>query len=58
MQLCGFHCISWYSIYILVILPMYFYCFNTLLCVPQGVSMTKKYQMGSDVDISSSYYQE
>ena len=56
MQLCGFHFIIWYSICILVMFPMYFIYFNALLCGPQGVPVDKKYQMGSDVDISSSYY--
>ena len=56
MQLCGFHCIIWYSIYILVIVPMYFINFNALLCGLQGVSVAKKYQMGSDVNNSSLYY--
>ena len=55
MQLCGFHCITWYGICILVIFPMYFYCFNALPYVKQGVSVANKYQMGSDVDISHSY---
>ena len=49
MQLCGFHCITWYSFCILVISPMYFYCFNALLFVPQQVPVAKKYQMWSDV---------
>ena len=58
MQLCGFHYITWYSICILVIFLMYFYYFNALPCVPQGVPVANKYQMCSDIDISSSYYQE
>ena len=53
MQLCGFHCIIWYSICILVIVPMYFINFNILLCDLQGVPVAKKYQMGSDVNIST-----
>ena len=58
MQLCGFHCITWYSICILVIFPLYFYCFTTLPCETRGVHVVKMYQIRSDVDISSSYYQE
>ena len=58
MQLCGFNCITWYSICILVIFPMYFYCFNAVLCVPQGVHVANKYQMWSYVMIIGSLYQE
>ena len=50
IQLCG---ITRYSITILVIVPMYFNYFNALLCGLQGVLVAKKYQMGSDVDIST-----
>ena len=54
-KICSFRCITWYSICILVIFPMYFYCFNALPCGPQGVLVANQYQMGSDVDISTSY---
>ena len=56
MQLCGFHCIIWYSICILAIIPLSFNCFMAILCGLQGVSVTKKYHMGLDVNISSFYY--
>ena len=54
MQLCGFHCISRYSICILVIVPMYFYHLLRLPCVPQGVPVANKCQMWSDVMIIGS----
>ena len=44
MQLCGFHCITWYSICILVIVPKYFFFILMHHC------------LGPHVDISSSYY--
>ena len=50
MQPCGFHCIIWYSICILVIIPIYFINFNALLCGLQWVPVVKKYQMGSDIN--------
>ena len=56
MQLCGFHYIIWYNICILVIIPIYFNCFIAIPCGLQGVSVSKKYQMDLDVDISSLYY--
>ena len=56
MQLCGFYYIIWYSICILVIIPCNFNSFNAILCRLQGVLVSKKYLMGSDVDISSLYY--
>ena len=37
---------------------MYFYCFGVLLCVPQGVPVANKYQMGSDFNILYHRYQE
>ena len=37
---------------------MYFYCFNAPLCGPQGVLVANQYQMGSDIDISTSNQQE
>ena len=51
MQLCGFHYITWYSICIMVIFPMYFYCFGVLPCVPQGVPVPNKCQMSLDINI-------
>ena len=53
MQLCGFHCITRYSIFILVIVPMYFIYFIALLCGLQGVPVISKYPMGSDDNIST-----
>ena len=58
MQLCGFHCINGYSICIVVIFPMYFYCSRVLPCVPQEVPVANKYQMGSDINILYHKYQE
>ena len=58
MQLCGFHCITMYSICIVVIFPMYFYCFGLLPCVPQGVPVANKCQMSSDINILYHSYQE
>ena len=49
MELCGFHCITRYSIGILVNVPMYFTYFNALLCGLQGVPVVINYQMGSDM---------
>ena len=57
MQLCGLHhCIIWYSICILVIIPINFNCFIAILYGLQAVPVAKDYQMGSDVNISSLYY--
>ena len=58
MQLCDFHCITRYSICIVVIFPMYFYCFGVLPYVPQGVLVVNKCQMGSDIDILYYKHQE
>ena len=58
MQLCGFHCINRYSICIVVIFPMYFYCFGLLPCVPQGVPVANKCQMSSDINILYHSHQE
>ena len=49
MQLCGFHSIIWYSICLLVIIPINFIYFNAL-------PVAKKHQMVLDIDISSLYY--
>ena len=58
MQLCGFHYITRYSICIVVIFAMYFYCFGLLLCVPQGVPVANKCQMSSNINILYDSYQE
>ena len=58
MQLCGFHCITRYSICIVVIFPMYFYCFGVLPFVPQGVPVANKCQMSSDINILYHMYQK
>ena len=58
MQLCGFHCINRYSICIVVIFPMYFYCFGLLPHVPQGVPVANKCQMSSDNNILYHSHQE
>ena len=58
MQLCGFHCITRYSICIVVIFLMYFYCFGVLPCIPQQVPVAKKCQMSSDINILYNSYQE
>ena len=47
-----------YSICIVVIFPMYFYCFGVLLCIPQGVPVANKCQMSSDINILYHSHQE
>ena len=53
MQLRGFHCIIWYRICILVIIPIYFINFTAILCDQEPVAVANKYQMWSDVIITN-----
>ena len=58
MLLCGFHWHSRYSIWISTFILIDSMCFRAIPCGSQGVPVTTRYQMNSDVMIIGLYYQK